>query len=235
MNAGARSGRLRRELEESHRQAARLDAGGVPLAAFEGLQHFQRERLAGTYRDLAAQDRYRAAVSFFLDELYGGRDLRERDRQVEEALPIMERTLPRRMRETLADAFQLQALSLELDIVLAEALAERGVEVPGMGDYQAVYGIVPRERRERQIELIHRLALELDQVVHLPLVLGLVTAMRGPARAMGFGALQAFLERGLRAFRAMRGAETFAATVRDRETAIMDRLYRGVEAPFDLG
>jgi len=227
--------RLREALGESHRQTGRLGEPGFPETAFEALQAFQRERLGRTYADLAAQDRYSAAVAFFLDELYGGRDARDRDRQVEEALPIMQRTLPSSMQRTLADAFRLQGLSMELDIALAEARAKEGGATMDTETYVRLYSVVPRARREEQIHLIHDLALELDRVVHLPFVLGLITAMRGPAGAMGFGALQAFLERGLRSFRAMHGAETFAETVRTRELRIMVRLYAGREDPFDLG
>ena len=226
------AGALADELQACHRQTARLAVEAFPRETFEALQDYQRRRLAMTYADLAARERYRAAVAFFLDELYGGRDLRRRDRQVEAALPIMERSLPRGMRRALADAFQLQALSLELDIALTETLAERGVKTVDTAAYVAVYPIVARARRETQIRLIHALALELDRVVHLPLVLGLIRAMRRPARAMGFGALQSFLERGLGSFRAMQGAERFAATIRDRETVIMERLYAGDASPF---
>jgi hypothetical protein len=41
--------------------------------------------------------------------------------------------------------------------------------------------------------------------------------MRGPAVAAEFGELQSFLERGLAAFRQMRGATEFLATIRTRE------------------
>lgn len=232
--SGRGGSRLRRELEESHRQAGRLHQPGFPVAALEALQHFQRQRLARTYADLAGQRRYAGAVRFFLEELYGGRDAQARDRQVAEALPIMERTLPGRMREALADAFRLQALSLELDIALAEAMNREGTDSMSTADYSRLYPVVSRARRVEQIALIQRLAGELDRAVKLPLVLGLVTAMRGPARAAGFGALQAFLERGLRAFRAMGSAERFTAVVVERERRIMERLYAGDARPFDF-
>lgn len=226
--------RLREELEESHRQAERPRQPGFPVEALGALQHFQRERLARTYADLAAQRRYADAVAFFLEELYGGKDMQVRDRQVADALPIMQRTLPSRMQEALADAFRLQALSLELDIVLAQGMAEEGLETITPADYSRLYPRVPRERRVEQIELIENLAGELDRVVNLPLVLGLIVAMRGPARAAGFGDLQAFLERGLRAFRTMGSAERFSRVIVDRERRIMERLYAGEPRPFDL-
>ena len=216
----------------SHAESARVRAPEFPRRQLETLQQFQRERLAATYADLAAQPRYAAACRFFLDEIYGGRDAQERDRQVEEALPIMEKTLPGRMQEALADAFRLQALSLAGDIALAEGMAERHQEELTPPVYAALYPRVPRPAREEQIALIYRLAMELDRVVHLPLVLGLVVAMRGPARAAGFQNLQQFIERGLRAFRRMQGADTFASTIHDRERRIMERLYAGDHDPF---
>jgi hypothetical protein len=136
------------------------------------------------------------------------------------------------MQEALADAFRLQALSLAGDIALAEGMAERQLDAMTPATYASLYPRVPRAEREEQLALIYRLAMELDRVVHLPLVLGLVVAMRGPARAAGFQALQQFLERGLRSFRSMQGAEVFATTIRDREMRIMARLYAGDADPF---
>ena len=50
-------------------------AGDAALAGrLAALRRWQAERLAATYADLAAQGRYRAAVSFFLRDLYGGAD-----------------------------------------------------------------------------------------------------------------------------------------------------------------
>ncbi|MEM1412217.1 MAG: hypothetical protein AAGH19_07640 [Pseudomonadota bacterium] len=223
---------LRRALEASHAQAERPLAAGFPADALAKLQSFQRQRLAHSYADLLAQPRHAAAARFFLDELYGGRDAAARDAQVAGALPIMERTLPGRLQHALADAFRLQGLSLELDIALALGMVETGCQDMTLADYVALYPSVPRSQRVEQIDLIERLAGELDRVVHLPLVLGLIVAMRGPARAAGFAELQAFLERGLRAFRAMGCADTFTRTIVNRERAAMERLYAGDPNPF---
>lgn len=225
---------LRAALEACHRQAERPRQPGFPVLQLERLQSFQRQRLASTYADLAADPRYRDATIFFLNELYGGKDASSRDRQVAGALPIMERTLPGRLQSTLADAFRLQGLSLELDIALAKAMLGEGVDDLSSAAYAALYPAVPRPQREEQVALIERLAGELDRVVHLPFVLGLIVAMRRPARAAGYRDLQAFLERGLRAFRAMGSADHFTKTIVDRERRIMDRLYAGEEEPFRL-
>ncbi len=225
--------RLREELESCHRQSARLLQAGFPNDLLDILQNFQRERLAQSYADLQAQPRYAPATDFFLAELYGGRDMGARDAQLTRALPILEATLPKRLRHALADAFRLQALSLELDIALAEAMQEQGIESLDNAGYVAIYPSVPRALREEQIELIYCLALELDRAVRLPLVGALIRAMRAPARAAGFAELQNFLERGLGAFGAMGGAQVFASTIRDREAAVMHKLYAGDPDPFE--
>jgi len=224
--------RLREELESCHRQSARVLQAGFPHDRLDVLQNFQRERLAASYADLQAQPRYAPATDFFLAELYGGRDMGARDAQLTRALPILEATLPKRLRHALADAFRLQSLSLQLDIALAEEMQRQGVESMDTAGYVSIYPCVPRTLREEQIELIYCLALELDRAVRLPLVGALIRAMRAPARAAGFAELQTFLERGLGAFGAMGGAQIFASTIRDRETAVMERLYAGDPDPF---
>lgn len=227
--------RLRDQLASCHRQSARLLQEGFPNHELDTVQHFQRDRLANSYADLAAQTRYAPATDFFLAELYGGRDMGARDAQLTRALPILEKTLPKRLRHALADAFRLQALSLELDIALAEAMAQARIQTLDTAAYVAIYPTVPRALREEQIELIYILALELDRAVRLPLVPALIRAMRAPARAAGFAELQTFLERGLGAFAAMKGAQTFASTIRDREQQVMHKLYAGYPHPFKHG
>jgi hypothetical protein len=58
--------------------------------------------------------------------------------------------------------------------------------------------------------------------------------MRGPAHLAGLAELYDFLERGLRAFRQMDGAERFLETVRGRESAILERLFAGTPDPFQV-
>jgi hypothetical protein len=229
------SERLRRELETSHRLGKRISDPGFDLPALERLQDFQRRRLASTYQDLRDNPRYTAAVEFFLAELYGGLHFMERDQQVQRALPLLTRMLPDHMQETLADAFRLQELSLALDLRLVEVmLAEHREENLDDRLYGVLYRTVPRPEREEQIQLINDLGIELNLLVKHRLVMLLLGAMRRPARAAGFGALQQFLEDGLGSFAAMKDSHEFVATIRERETQIMNRLYAAEDRPFDL-
>jgi hypothetical protein len=65
----------------------------------------------------------------------------------------------------------------------------------------------------------------LDALVHKPLVSRTLKLMRHPARLAGLSELQNFLERGFDAFRRMHGAQEFLATIRRRETTIVNELF----------
>lgn len=229
------AGRLKQALAESHALATRLDEPGFPLLQLELLQTWQRDRLARTYTDLINQERYAAAGEFFLAELYGGLHFRERDQQVEKVLPVMVRMLRDDMLLAMAEAFELQSLSLSLDIDMALVLHGSGWGQLDTTRYGETYRACNRRiDREKQIELIRRLGLELNKLVHHRLVLWMVKTVRGPARAAGFGRLQSFLEQGLNAFRVMGDGTEFIETIWRRESTVMQRLFAADGAPFDI-
>jgi len=229
------AGKLKQALAKSHALAARLDEPGFPLLQLELLQNWQRERLARTYADFTQQEHYRAAGEFFLNELYGGLHFRERDQQVERVLPVMVRMLRDDMLLAMAEAFELQSLSLSLDIDMAAQLHVTGWDQMDTTRYGDIYRSCGRRAdREQQIELIRDLGLELNKLVHHRLVLWMVKTVRGPARAAGFGRLQSFLEQGLNAFRVMGDGTEFIETIWRRESAAMQRLFAGDHAPFDI-
>ena len=224
---------LRQALTDSHELATRFDEPGFPHAEFELLQGWQRQRLSNSYRDLISQERYRAAGDFFLAELYGGLNFRERDQQMERVLPVMVRMLREDMLLALAEAFELQSLSLSLDMDMTLALQASGWKELNTSRYGEIYRSCGRPLdRERQIELIGHLGLELNELVHHRLVMFLIRTLRGPARAAGFGLLQSFLEQGLRAFQIMGDGTEFIETIWNNEDKVMQRLFAGDKNPF---
>jgi len=133
---------------------------------------------------------------------------------------------------TVAKAMELSALSHELDMRVNEFLPRADAQFT-VEDYCRAFrraGRVPE--RKRQIELIGEVGMALDRAVGKPLIRSALALMRAPARAAGLGELQTFLERGFDAFRRMKGAETFLATIRDRETGIVTAIFDGRLAPF---
>jgi len=226
---------LRQALADSHALAERFDENGFPRAELEVLQDWQRRRLAASYQALISQARYRAAGDFFLDELYGGLNFRERDQQVERVMPVMVRSMPDHMLLALAEAFELQSLSLGLDMDMAAAQRELGWQSLDTQRYGEVYRRCGRpDDRKRQIALIGELGMKLNELVHHRLVMFLIRTLRGPARAAGFGLLQNFLESGLNAFQVMGDGSEFIETIWHNEERIMQRLFAGDRDPFAI-
>jgi hypothetical protein len=222
-------GTLGRLLEQN--QALRDVFAADPRLArqLSRLQKWQSKRLLRSHADLHAHPRYRLAVEFFFNELYGG-DARRRDTDMIKVQRAMERLLPREGLESLCLAVQLETLSQELDADVARALPEGAITVERYAEAYRVAG--RRADRERQIELTSEIGEYLDKVVRKPMVRTLVKLARKPAHAAGFGLLQEFLERGLDAFEAMHGADEFLRTVRDRERRAMVRLFANEADPF---
>jgi len=225
--------RLRDMLARNHAIALRVQETDFPLARFNSLQHWQRTRIARTFEDLAQRQGYRPAVQFFLTELYGGLDFRQRDQDMGRVMPVMIRFLPDRTLGTMSEAFELQAISLEFDMAMAGEMEQRGLHSLNMKTYCEVYRAAnDQPGRERQILLIRAIGYDLDKLVHWPLVNHLVRLLRGPAHAAGFGNLQEFLENGLAAFRALEDPAYFIETIYEREWGAMKEMFAGARQPF---
>ena len=168
-----------------------------------------------------------------MSDLYGGLDFRQRDQEMTRVMPVMIRFLPDKALVALAEAFELQALSLELDAAMARYMEQVGLNQLDMRSYGNVYrNSSDREGRERQILLIRKLGRDLKTLVHRSIINYLLRLLRGPAHAAGFGNLQEFLETGLAAFRALEDPDHFVDTIYIREWAAMERLFDGDPDPF---
>ena len=225
--------RCREMLARNHRLAERICAPGFCIDAFEHLQQWQRHRLTESFSDLMALDSYRPACDFFLAELYGGLDFLERDQDMEKVMHVMVRFLPNKTLLSLAGAFELQAVSLEFDMEMAEIMDSSNITSLEVAAYTSVYRRCgQRSKREIQILLIQRLGQDLARLMNKPLVAALVRLLRGPAHAAGFGKLQEFLETGLSAFRELEDPDYFIDTIYQREWLTMQKLFAGNENPF---
>jgi hypothetical protein len=216
-----------RRLRESTRADPSLERDRLAVRAW------QTDRLARTYADLLANPRYAPAATFFLSDLYGTKDVTARDEGIARILPTMTRMLPAAALETIALALELDALSESLDQAMARTIRRgqpRGELAVTEASYAEAYRSTDRRERERQIALVGRIGAALDRLARKPLLAGALTIMEGPARAAGLAALHDFLVRGFHAFRHMRGADEFLATVAARETQINDRLHANAPA-----
>lgn len=222
---------LRRDLE--YVAAERRSVKRIPemYAARVVLRQFQADRMARTHADLLADTETRAAARFFLDDLYGSHDLSGRDTDLERALPSFERLLPAPALAGVAEAMALDALSERLDAKMAARLGTQFKEEEYADAYRNVGS---RSDRERQLEHVERLGAALSELVHVPLIGKTLTMMKVPARLAGVEHLQRFLDRGFKAFAAMKCPRDFVTKVVVRERLIMDRLYGGQPDPFGM-
>ena len=210
---------------------ARAAADPTVAARLGTLRVWQASRLARTYADLRADPRYAAAAEFFLSDVYGCASRARRDSDLERAWRYLKRALPRAVLAILGRALALDALSEELDLAMAECMLEKALTA---ATYASLYRRVGRaDERRRQIDLLIAVGTDLDRVVKRPWIGVALAAARLPAHAAGVGVLQDFLERGLAAFQRMQGAQEFLATIRRRETLLLEALLSGAKQPFD--
>ena len=223
---------LERQLERVARLHAERRADPNLARALARLSDWQASRLGVTYADLAAQPRYADAIAFFKTDLYGAVDFTRRDADLARAAPVMARMLPDRVLETVAKAMELNALSQDLDRTLLAHLPRAGGTFTVTEYCRAYRAMDNRPARELQIQLIGEFGAAIDVYVKKPLLRTALMMMRHPARAAGLAVLQEFLERGFTAFRKMRGAAEFLATIDRRERALMNAIFAGDPAPF---
>lgn len=197
------------------------------------LRRRQAARLAATHADLLANPRYATAAAFFLTELYGPKDLGERDSELARILPLMTSMLPVSGLRTLLLAIEVDALSERFDAAMVGVLgAQLDDGALDAASYAAAYRAVgDRPGRAAQIRLIGETGQALNAFAHKPFARMTLRMMHGPARMAGLGELQAFLERGFDAFRSMRDASEFLDLIVSREQAFSAALFAGAVQP----
>lgn len=228
--------RLLEQLQRS--RAFHTDGAAGVERELDILRRWQSARLARTHADLLANPRYRPAAEFFLDELYGDRDLRQREHDLARIVPVMSRVLPEHVLHTAALALELNALSRELDarltrVLIAEfAFRDRVDEAAYVAAYRRCNSY---DSRRHQIELTERLGRDLQGIVPKRFIHAALKLAGTPARLAGLGELHRFLETGFHAFRHMGAdAETFVATIARRERAILEQIHAGHPRPLEL-
>ncbi|MEQ1519618.1 MAG: hypothetical protein ABL931_24350 [Usitatibacteraceae bacterium] len=199
-------------------------------ARVKAVKLWQQARLARTYADLAADDRFAPAVSFFLTELYGDKDSTLRDRDLVRMYPTIKRLLPKFAFDAVSKALELDVLAEEFDQALTTALGM--VSLTEASYLKAFRAVGRREDRIRQIALMRAVGEGLDKMVKKPLIFSTLKMLRGPAKVAGLGEMQQFLEAGFTAFRHMDGADDFLAIVASRETILVVRILNDEDDPF---
>ncbi len=196
------------------------------------VKRWQQVRLRRSYADLAANDRFAAAVAFFLDELYGTKDSAIRDRDLIRMYPTMQRLLPAFAFKVVESALELDVLAEEFDQAVAAALGKATLTE---ASYLAAFHQVGRRAdRLHQVELMRAVGEGLDKVVKKPMIYTALKMLHGPAKLAGLGEMQQFLEAGFTAFRKMQGADEFLRVIAERETLLINRIFDQHPRPFAI-
>jgi hypothetical protein len=193
------------------------------------VKSFQSQRFEATYADLLASKRYGNPCRFFLAELYGTKDFERRDKEVKRVLPKLAKMLPLRALETLQLAFQLDEMSEQFDAELGRIVA---LPIDPRSYAEAYPGAASVVERQRQIDTVERIGQALDRLARVPMLSSLLSVMKTPAEALGFGQLHRFLQQGFSAFAGMHGADEFLAIIRRRESTLSARLFAREPDPF---
>ena len=221
------------QLEAVATERARRALDPALVSRTAAVKAYQQRRFAKTYADLLASPRYGAASRFFLDELYGPKDFTERDAQFARVVPALVRLFPSDLVATVEELALLHALTERMDTALALALPRLPVDAAAyVTAWRATGGSV---ERERQVALTVAIGTSIDRLTRKPLLRSTLHLMRGPARAAGLGALQAFLETGFDTFKAMKGAGEFLSIVGSRERTLAALLFDANADPAASG
>lgn len=186
------------------------------------LQNWQTKRLLITHQDFWESKRFRPAMEFFIDELYGPKDFSQRDQEIARVVPKMAKLLPKQALQSLEAALRLNSLSHDMDLKLAENLA--GLPINRTNYADAYRKCDNRAQREQQIELLQGLGADLADVVKIKGISTLLMLSRKPARVAGVESLHSFLERGYKAFKQLGNVDDFIQPIVSRERQIMEGL-----------
>lgn len=207
----------------------------------DALGQWQAARLRATHRDLYRMPRYREGLDFLLDDLYAPRNFSRRDDDVDRIFPTLVRILPESALHTLSELVELNLISQQLDLTLAQSLHHHlGVDKPQMArlsyaDYARGYRFCgDHNKRMRQIELVGGIGRDLERYVTNRALRMALRASERPAAMAGLEELHRFIREGCRVFRAMDGVDELLERVVARENWLLGQMLAGHPLPDRL-
>ena len=227
-NRKAAATRFRRNIRRSNELHAEYLDDERLLKNYDGFTNWQLEYLLPRFSDLHAKEGYAEAIDFTVSDL-AGISISSRDNDLERAAPAITNLLPLRALQTIATAAEMNARILEANIRICRQL-QVGNDLPDPIS-ETEYCIACREASsfDECMEIIHLvsgLGGTLKTMVKVPMIGITLRAMRVPAYAAGFAALQEFLESGYLTFRQIPDIEHFLVEIEQRATDVFERIYR---------
>jgi hypothetical protein len=192
------------------------------MTTIRTVQTWQCKRLLASHQHMYQQKRFKPAVEFFINELYGPTDFSQRDQDIARVVPKMSTFLPQKALQSLASALYLNTLSFELDFDLAKQLLN--TEINRDSYAKAYVSCDNLANRQQQIDYIRTLGNDLADVVKMKGISSLLFISRKPAKMAGVLALHEFLEKGFKSFKNLGKVEDFITPVVNKEHEIMQQL-----------
>jgi hypothetical protein len=187
------------------------------------LQSWQTQRLLASHDDLWQTKRFKPAMQFFIDELYGPKDFSQRDAELAKIVPKMAKVLPEKGLVSLEAALRLNSLSLQLDLALIDQLKDDALNSDTY--FRAYRACDNQSQRGEQIQLLEDLGLDLAQVVKITGISTILMLSRKPAQVAGVSSLHEFLENGFKAFKKLGKVEDFINPIVSKERLMMVQLF----------
>lgn len=214
-----------RHLQHGEKLQHKTQALGLTEALRE-LQSWQTKRLLITYDDMWQSRRFRPAMQFFIEELYGPKDFSQRDQDIARVVPKMAKLLPEQALKSLEAALRLNSLSHEMDLLLTENLQKQSINSQTYAD---AYRLCDnQQQREEQITLLAGLGSDLADVVKIKGISALLMISRKPAKLAGVESLHNFLSDGYKAFKKLGDVDAFISPIIARESALMEGIFADI-------
>lgn len=231
------SARRLQELLLDYHDFRHLKAGHPLLESAIHVADWQAERLKATHEDLYQHPGYHHGLEFLLTDLYAPAGMTRRDDNIDRVFPKMVKWLPDNLLETFAGLVELNLITQQLDLELAELFHQQGVPAHSITteDYCAAYRKSRfLDQREKQISLVADVGQQLDRYVRNRTLGWLLSMTRGPAEMADLTDLHSFLHRGYSAFRKMDDVELLIDRLVSREQQVMRNILDQHPDPFCL-
>ena len=226
-NRKAEATRFRRNIRRSNKLHIEYLDDELLLKNYERFTNWQLEYLLTFFSDLYARDGYAEALDFVMSDL-AGIGISSRDRDLERAAPAITTMLPLRALTTIAAAAEMNARILEVNIGICRHLLV-GNDLPDpITEIEYCVACRKASSLDECVELVHLvtgLGRTLESLVGIPMIGITLRAMRVPAHAAGFDALQAFLENGYLTFRQIPDIEHFLGEIEIRMIEVFEKIY----------
>ncbi len=197
------------------------------LDAYDRFAEWQLAFLLPFFHDLHRQDGYREALDFTMSDL-AGVGISERDQDLERAAPAITRMMPTGALVTVSVAAEMNARVLEVNTAICRNLMVNDALPAPITVEDYVLACRAASTLDECVELVHLitdLGRTLNSLVQVPLIGVMLRAMRGPANAAGFGALQNFLETGYTTFKAIPDVEIFLQAIDSRMVGVFEQIF----------